>query len=205
LFLPTHYYARRADFVEKNSALFFNYDKAIIHKWKAFNEDIGKKFDILFKYYIIFKTTRARLKMPKKEEKQRRLEDRLGPIESIIADKTTFKGKINTHDSVQISGNLKGDVKSEQLVKITEGGKVKGTIESTYVIIEGELIGDIESADYVEIRADARVVGNINSMNIAIAEGSFIQGEVKTPDREGRPISFVEKRGLKERLVGNEE
>lgn len=143
--------------------------------------------------------------MPKKEEKQRRLEDRLGPIESIIAGNTTFKGKISAHDSVLISGNIKGDVKSEQLVKVSEGGKVKGTIESTYVIIEGELNGDIESADYVEVRADARVIGNISSMNIAIAEGSFIQGEVKTPDREGRPISFVEKRGLKERLVGNEE
>ena len=143
--------------------------------------------------------------MPKKEEKQRRLEDRLGPIESVIADNTTFKGKISAHDSVQISGNLKGDVQSEQLVKIAEGGKVKGTIESTYVIIEGELNGDVASADYVEIRADARVVGNINSMNIAIAEGSFIQGEIKTPDRKGRPVSFVEKRGLKEQLIGNED
>jgi len=143
--------------------------------------------------------------MPKKEEKQRRFEDRLGPIESIIADNTTFKGKISAHDSVQISGNLKGDVQSEQLVKITEGGKVKGTIESTYVIIEGELNGDIASADYVEIRADARVVGNINSMNIAIAEGSFIKGEIKTPDRVGRPGSFVEKGRLKEQLVGNED
>ena len=143
--------------------------------------------------------------MPKKEEKQRRFEDRLGPIESVIADNTTFKGKISAHDSVQISGNLKGDVQSEQLVKITEGGKVKGTIESTYVIIEGELNGDIASADYVEIRADARVVGNINSMNIAIAEGSFIKGEIKTPDRVGRPGSFVEKGRLKEQLVGNED
>ncbi len=143
--------------------------------------------------------------MPKKEEKQRRFEDRLGPIESIIADNTTFKGKISSHDSVQISGNLKGDVQSEQLVKITEGGKVKGTIESTYVIIEGELNGDVASADYVEIRADARVVGNINSMNIAIAEGSFIKGEIKTPDRVGRPGSFVEKGRLKEQLVGNED
>jgi cytoskeletal protein CcmA (bactofilin family) len=143
--------------------------------------------------------------MPKKEEKQRRLEDRLGPIESVIADNTTFKGKISAHDSIQISGNLKGDVQSEQLVKIAEGGKVKGTIESTYVIIEGELNGDVTSADYVEIRADARVVGNINSMNITIAEGSFIQGEIKTPDRKGRPVSIVEKRRLKEQLVGNED
>lgn len=143
--------------------------------------------------------------MPKKEEKQRRLEDRIGPIESVIGDNTTFKGKISGHDSVQISGNLKGDIKCEQLVKIAEGGKMKGVIESTYVIIEGELNGNIESADYVEIRSEARVVGNINSMNITIAEGSFLQGEIRTLDREGKPIRFVEKRGIKEQLIGNEE
>ena len=143
--------------------------------------------------------------MPKKEEKQRRLEDRIGPIESVIGDNTTFKGKISGYGSVQISGQLKGDIKCEQLVKIAEGGKMKGLIESTYVIIEGELNGNVESADYVEIRSEARVVGNIYSMNIAIAEGCFIQGEIKTLDREGRPISFVEKRGIKEQLVGNEE
>ncbi len=143
--------------------------------------------------------------MPKKEEKQRRLEDRIGPIESVIGDNTTFKGKISGHDSVQISGHLKGDIKREQLVKIAEGGKMKGMIESPYVIIEGELNGNVESADYVEIRPEAHVVGNINSMNVAIAEGSFIQGEIKTLDREGRPISFIEKRGIKEQLVGSEE
>jgi len=143
--------------------------------------------------------------MPKKEDKKRRLEDKIGPIDSVIAANTTFKGKMSGQDSVQISGHLKGDIKCEQLVKIDEGGKVKGSINSTYVIIEGELNGNIESADYVEIREDARVVGNINSVNIAIAEGSFIQGEIMTPDKDKRPMSFVEKRGNEEQQVDSEE
>lgn len=133
--------------------------------------------------------------MPKREDKQRRLEDRIGPIESVIAANTKFRGKINSEDSVQISGNFRGDIKCEQLVKINSGGKIKGTISSTYVIIEGELNGNVEIADYVEIRPDGRVIGNINTSEIAIAEGSFIQGEIKMPDKEDEPLNFVEKRG----------
>ncbi len=135
--------------------------------------------------------------MPKREDKQRRLEDRIGPIESVIAAKTKFRGKINSEDSIQISGNFRGDIKCEQLVKINNGGKIKGTISSTYVIIEGELTGDVETADYVEIRPEGRVVGNISTSEIAIAEGSFIQGEIKMPDKD-EPVSFVEKRGNEE-------
>lgn len=143
--------------------------------------------------------------MPKREDKQRRLEDRIGPIESVIASKTTFKGKIKSEDSVQISGNFRGDIKCEQLVKINKGGKIKGTIDSTYVIIEGELDGNIETADYVEIRAEGRIVGNINTADIAIAEGSFIQGEIKMPDKDEGPLSFVEKRGEEEQQETGEE
>lgn len=136
--------------------------------------------------------------MTKKEEKKRRFEDKIGPIDSVVAVNTTFKGKISGQDSVEIAGNLRGDINCEKLVKIAEGGKIKGTINSAYVIIEGELDGNIESADYVEIRESARVVGNINSVNIAMSEGCFIQGEIKTPDKDIKPISFVEKRGSEE-------
>ncbi len=136
--------------------------------------------------------------MTKKEEKKRRFEDNIGPIDSVIAVNTTFKGKISGQDSLEISGNLKGDINCEKLVKIAEGGKIKGTITSTYVIIEGELEGNIESADYVEIRENAHVAGNINAVNIAMSEGCFIQGEIKTTDKDIRPISFVEKRGNEE-------
>jgi len=136
--------------------------------------------------------------MPKKEEKKRRLEDKIGPIESVIASNTKFKGKINAQDSVLISGKFNGDIQCEQLVKIDSDGKIKGTINSIYIIIEGELKGDIQSAEHVEIRQGGRVIGNINTSEIAIAEGSFIQGEIKMPDREAKPLSFVEKRGSEE-------
>ncbi len=143
--------------------------------------------------------------MNKKEEKKRRLEDKIGPIETVIAPNTKFKGKIKGEDNIRIAGRFEGDVKCDQLVRIEKGGKLSGSIVSTYVIIEGELKGNIDSAEHVEIRIDGRVIGNINTSQIAIAEGSFIQGEIRMPEKENKPYSFVEKRDSGKKKVENEE
>lgn len=143
--------------------------------------------------------------MNKKEDKKRRLEDKIGPIETIIAPNTKLKGKIRGKDSIRIAGRFEGDIKCEQLVKIEQGGKLSGTIISNCVIIEGELKGNIDSAEHVEIRTDGRVVGNIITNQIAIAEGSFIQGEIRMPEKEDQPISFVEKRNSEKKKGAEEE
>lgn len=142
--------------------------------------------------------------MLKIDLKKRRLEDKVGPTQSIVAPSTKFKGSINGPDSVRISGQFEGDIYIERLVRLAKGGSIDGTIRAPYVIIEGELNGNIESAEHVEIRNDARMVGNINSAKIAIAEGSYFQGEIKMPRKEDEPIIFVEKRKIEEQQDNNE-
>lgn len=132
--------------------------------------------------------------MQKKDDKKRRLEDKVGPPESVIAPNTKFKGTIKGYDSVRISGLFNGKINCEQLVKIDKGGKVVGTINSAGVIIEGEIKGDIISAEHVEIRSEGHVIGNITTNKIAVAEGSFFQGEIQMPGKEDKPFSFIEKR-----------
>jgi len=132
--------------------------------------------------------------LKKKDNKKRRLEDKVGSTESIIAPGTKFKGTINGHDSVRISGHFEGKINSEQLIWIEKGGRIKGTINSPFVIIEGEIKGDIESAEHVELRTKGRVIGNINTAIIAIAEGGSFNGEIQMPKNKDKSISFVEKR-----------
>jgi len=132
--------------------------------------------------------------MKKKEDKQRRLEDKTGSILSIIAPSTKFKGTLSGSDSLLIAGHFKGDIKCEGLVRVDREGRIQGTINSPYVIVEGEINGDIMSAEHVELRAGARVVGNINTVKIVMAEGCIVQGEVQTPREGDKPFVFVEKR-----------
>ena len=126
--------------------------------------------------------------------KKRRLEDKIGSDESVIAASTQFKGTISGIESVRIAGQIEGDVKSDRLVWIHRGGDVKGDIDSLYVIIEGKMIGHITGAEHVEIRAEAKVTGNIQTHKIAMAEGSFFKGEIQMPRKVDKPTQFVEKR-----------
>jgi len=132
--------------------------------------------------------------MKKKEDKQRRLEDKTGSILSIIAPSTKFKGTLSGSDSLLIAGHFKGDIKCDGLVRVDREGRIQGTINSPYVIVEGEINGDIMSAEHVELRAGARVIGNINTVKIVMAEGCIVQGEVQTPREGDKPFVFVEKR-----------
>ncbi len=126
--------------------------------------------------------------------KKRRLEDKTGPEESIVAPGTKFTGSISGTEGVRVSGFLKGNVQSEGLVWIERGGKIEGNIKSLYAIIGGELKGNIDSAEHVELRSEARVVGNIQTAKIAMAEGSYFHGEIHMPHEEDQPIRFKEKR-----------
>ena len=126
---------------------------------------------------------------------KRRLEDMVGSAESIIAKGTKFKGTIIGPQSVRISGNFVGRINSERLVRIDKEGRVNGTINSPYVIIDGELDGNIESAVHVELRIEGRVIGIINTARIMMAEGSLLQGEIRMLSKE-RPTIFVERRNV---------
>ena len=126
--------------------------------------------------------------------KKRRLEDKIGIDESVIAASTRMKGAITGIESVRIQGQIEGDIKCEQLVWLKQGGNMKGDIIARYVIIEGKLTGNIKDAEHVEIRAEAHVSGNIQTHKIAMAEGSFFKGEIQMPRKVDKPSHFVEKR-----------
>lgn len=129
--------------------------------------------------------------------KKRRLEDKIGSDESVIAASSQMKGTISGIESVRIAGQIEGNVKSDRLVWIQKGGNMKGDINARHVIIEGKLTGNVKDAEHVEIRAEAHVSGNIQTHKIAMAEGSFFKGEIHMPRKDDSPISFLEKRQTK--------
>jgi cytoskeletal protein CcmA (bactofilin family) len=126
--------------------------------------------------------------------KKRRLEDKLGNDESVVAASTRLKGKLSGSESIRVAGEIEGDVKSDRMIWIEKGGNIKGEIDSRDVIIEGRLEGNIKGAEHVEIREEAQVTGNIQTQKIAMAEGSFFKGEIQMPRQGDQPSQFVEKR-----------
>lgn len=124
----------------------------------------------------------------------RRLEDRGGASDSLIAPRTAFQGGIRGAEGIRIGGSVKGDVQSDGLIRVLETGRIEGDLRGPYIIIEGELIGDIRGATQVELRTPARVHGNIETERLAIAEGSLFEGRILMSSLEGDPVRFEEKR-----------
>ena len=126
---------------------------------------------------------------------QRRLEDEAGEKETVIANGTEVHGRIQGSNTVRIAGFFEGEIRLDGLLWIGQHGEVQGTVTARDMIIEGQMKGAVASADRVEIRASGRVLGNISCHKLALAEGCFFQGEIKMPEGEGQPLTFVEKRG----------
>ncbi len=129
-----------------------------------------------------------------KKKHQRRLEDQLGPVLSIISTGTRVEGTLNGKDSLKIAGLLKGDVTSEMLVWIAKGGRVEGTIKARGVIVEGEVNGNIDSKEKTELRFGARIIGDISCKKLSVAEDSFFEGKIKMYESQEQPYAFVTKR-----------
>ena len=58
---------------------------------------------------------------------------------NIIAPETYIKGVIEAAYMIQIEGVLEGDIKAQDLVHITETGKISGNIDPKKVFIDGEV------------------------------------------------------------------
>ncbi len=127
-------------------------------------------------------------------EKFRRLEDRVDPHESVVAAQCTFRGDISGPAGVHILGELDGNIQVQGLVRSGQASRIKGDIQSPYVIIEGELEGSIISARQVELRTSARMKGDIETEKLAIADGSFYEGQIRMANPETGVVRFTEKR-----------
>ena len=97
---------------------------------------------------------------------------------NIIAPETYIKGVIEAAYMIQIEGVLEGDIKAQDLVHITETGKISGNIDAKTVFIDGEVSGEIV-ADKVEIGEKGRVTANTSSTIFVIQEGGLFEGNKK--------------------------
>jgi len=129
---------------------------------------------------------------PNKEEK--RLEQQMGPDVNIVTEGTVIKGNIKAKDSIRISGKLEGDVDCDKMIWVSKRGRVDGMIQAMGAIIEGEINGNIKLVNQLELRSTGRIIGDIISAKIAMAEGCFYEGEMKTTAAKEKPTTFVEKR-----------
>jgi len=123
---------------------------------------------------------------------KRRIQDSNGPT-TYVAASTTIVGTITGKGAYVFCGTVEGDCDIEGPLTLAAGGRWKGTLKATDIVVAGVVEGDVIAGQRVEILGSARVTGSLSGNSIAVAEGAIIAGEIKVMSG-APPTQFLETR-----------
>ena len=123
---------------------------------------------------------------------KRRIQDSNGPT-TYVAASTKIVGTITGKGAYVFCGTVEGDCDIEGPLTLAEGGRWKGMLKATDIVVAGIVEGDVVAKQRVEILGSARVTGSLSGNSIAVAEGAIIEGEIKVTSG-APPTTFQEKR-----------
>ncbi len=125
---------------------------------------------------------------------KRRIQDSNHGPRTFVAPGTKIVGSITGKGAYVFCGTIEGDCEISGPVTLADGGRWKGTIKATDIVIAGVVEGDVVGEQRVEIAGTARVTGSLAGHSIAVAEGAIIEGDIKVKSGAAA-VSFQEKRG----------
>ena len=123
---------------------------------------------------------------------KRRIQDSNGPT-TYIAASTKIVGTITGQGAYVFCGTVEGDCDIDGPLTLAAGGRWKGTMKATDIVVAGIVEGDVVAKQRVEILGSARVTGSLAGNSIAVAEGAIIEGGIQVTSGAA-PSTFQEKR-----------
>jgi len=105
--------------------------------------------------------------------------DPVPPVEitALLGRGTRFEGKLFFQGRVRIDGELRGEIRSDDVLVIGEGAEVEADIEVATVIVKGGKVrGNIRARTAIELHVPAHIVGNIHSPSLVIEKGVTVEG-----------------------------
>lgn len=97
-----------------------------------------------------------------------------------VGRNVNVSGKLIFHEPIRIEGHFRGEVRSPDLVVIGEEGMIEGKVFAPRILIMGELRGDVVGCDRLALGARAKVFGNIETRTLTVAEGAYLEGNIRT-------------------------
>ena len=124
---------------------------------------------------------------------KRRIQDTTNGPTTYIAASTTIIGTIAGKGAYVFCGTIEGDCDIDGPLTLAAGGRWKGVLRATDIVVAGVVEGDVVARQRVEILGTARITGSLSGNSIAVAEGAIIEGEIKVMSGVA-PTVFEEKR-----------
>lgn len=97
---------------------------------------------------------------------------------TVIGRGIHIKGKVTGPAPIEVWGTLEGQAGTEGIFTVRQGGKVKGDIAATQVVVEGEIEGKVTARERIKLEATCKVKGEITADQVAIVDGAHFEGQV---------------------------
>ena len=106
---------------------------------------------------------------------------------SIIAEGVKINGTLDFPGSVNIDGEVSGDIKVEGTLTIGKNAKVESNIQTKDAIISGFFKGEMHVSGQIEIASTGKFIGDLTQDNalLTIEKGGLFKGKsITDADKE---------------------
>jgi len=97
-------------------------------------------------------------------------------VETIISQGTQVKGSLSADATIQVDGQVDGELSSKGTVLIGATGEIKAQIRARSATIAGTVYGNADVIDKLELTSTAKFFGDIKTGQLKIAEGAVFKG-----------------------------
>ena len=97
---------------------------------------------------------------------------------SVVDDRLTIHGDIETEGTVRIDGRVQCAVHRAGTLIVGAGGDVLGSVEAREVVVAGTINGHVYARGRVEVEAGASIHGDVRAAVLSLREGGVINGRV---------------------------
>lgn len=96
---------------------------------------------------------------------------------SIISKDSYIKGELHSTGSLDVEGNIEGDIFGN-IITIREEGEINGNITAKILNLKGKFNGKIKS-ERINISTKADIKGTLEYVSLCVEDGAKIEGELK--------------------------
>ena len=95
---------------------------------------------------------------------------------AVIDGTVTFDGVLEIEGCV--NGNIIAAADEQAVVRVLQGGKVRGNVSAPLVVVNGTVTGNVHSTDHVELAPHAVVNGDVCYNLLEMSKGAQVNGRL---------------------------
>lgn len=97
-------------------------------------------------------------------------------FDTIVGANVHIKGNLSNQGSIEIHGNVEGEISSEEDIIVGQTATINGPVKAKNVDVSGIVTGSVTAAEKLELQPTSKVEGEITCEILSIKHGAIFNG-----------------------------